>query len=168
MNTSMDEQVYTISNSRRSETNLDWQGDDPGVGRADIIIVGHQIDGQPHFVQLCEGAFEICLQCVGSVGGQDWLVDLHLRHTQVLQLGQQPGVGWHQSGHSCGSVNAGTLWLLGQAYQGVGACIVGFGVCWHGHVIAAEWHARDCNEDGGAHRIRETWPNLLKECFENN
>lgn len=91
---------------------LDWEGDDPGVGSADIIIVGHQVNGQTDFAELCKGALEVGLQSIGSVGCQDRLVDLDLRNPQFLQLGQQLGVGRHQGRHSCGSIDAGALWLL--------------------------------------------------------
>ena len=62
------------------------------------------------------------LKGVGHVGGEDRLVDLHLRSTQLLESRQKVDVGWNERGDGLGDVEAAALRLLREADDGVGPC----------------------------------------------
>lgn len=92
--------------------------DDPGVGRADIIVVCDQVDVQPRLLKLSKGEVEVRLQLSSISHCQDGLMNLHLWHTQRLELLQDLAVSGKKA---LDHVSGGDSILLGQTNQGIGS-----------------------------------------------
>ena len=80
-------QIVTAREVQRDHVHR--QRDDPRVRLAQIIEVGHEVDGQSSFGQCSVSRLEVLAQVGGIIEHQRRFVKLHFRHTECLEFAQK-------------------------------------------------------------------------------